>query len=231
MSDLSVVTPIDPADRFGVATPGVALPPADRAPTATAPRRRRPWLWPLVAVLVVALAGGGYLVGRLTAPSRGPLVVGVAQGLAAGTPITADELRLVHVSTAPTGALRSVSAAVGQTALRTVPVGSVLTTGDLGPAAAYPTTGRTLVGVDVKPGQAPAEGLQPGDVVAAVEQPQSQNGRTRPPVVLVGAAVVTAVHQTSDGEAVTLDVPTAVSVPLAAQAAGGTVALVRVPGH
>lgn len=223
----------DPADRFGAASPGALQlpPPAWRAAMDDeAPKRRRWWLWLVAAAAVVGIGLGCYLLGRHLAPGPGPQVVGVRQGLVAGSPVTAADLTLVNVTTPPPGAVRSLSAAIGQTVLRDVPVGGIVTAADLGgPAQAFPRGKQTLVGVSVKPGQEPASGLVAGQYVIAVEQPTSQDNKPVKPVQLTFATQVVAVANGSDGtQSVTLSVPSSEAIPLGVQASAGNVALIEV---
>jgi SAF domain len=224
----------EPGDRFGAASPGARrLPPPSRrtALDDEQPRRRRWWFWLIIVVVMAGVGAGCYYLGRHLAPKPGPQVVSVRQGVVAGNPVTAADLTLVQVTTPPTGALTSLSSAVGHTALRNLPVGAVVVSGDIGDVAqAFPRPGRTLVGVAVKPGQEPASGLITGQYVVAVEQPESQNNKPVPPVRLTAPVEVVAVATSSDGtQSVTLSVPSGVATALGVQASAGNVALIEVP--
>jgi SAF domain len=224
-----------PGDRFGAASPAALRPhePPRRAAHDDEERKgRRWWFWLLIVALVAGIGAGCYFLGRHLAPGPGPQVVSVRQGLVAGDPVTASDLVLVNVTTPPSGALTSVSAVVGHTALRDVPVGAVVVPADIGAvAAAFPHVGQTLVGVAVKPGQEPAAGLAAGQYVVAVEQPQSQNNKPVKPIELTASVEVVAVSGGSDGsQSVTLSVPTGESTMLGVQASAGNVALIQVPG-
>jgi hypothetical protein len=218
--------------RFGAAAPDAPpfsplLMPPDPLPTK---KRTRGW-WIALAVVAVLFAGGGYLLARLTLPHAGPKVVTVKAGLVAGAPITAADLTMTRVASPPADAVRSLTGLVGMTSLRAVPSGATLVRSDVGPQSAYPTSGQVLVGVSVKPGQAPAQQLVPGDYVVAVEPaPNKSNGQaTTKPIALTGAVQVVAVTSISGGESVTLTVPATVSSTLGAQAGSGNVALIQVP--
>lgn len=226
---------IDPGERFGAASPGaVQTERSARRPPIDDEARggHHWWFWLIIVALIAGVGAGCYFLGRHLAPGPGPQVVSVRQGLVAGDPITAGDLTTVHVTTLPSGALTSLSAAVGHTALQNVPVGAVVTSADIGAVAqAFPKGNQTLVGVSVKPGQEPASGLVTGQYVIAVEQPQSQNNRPVKPVQLTVATEVVAVATGSDGtQSVTLSVPDSEATELGVQAAAGNVALIQVAG-
>jgi hypothetical protein len=224
-----------PGDRFGAASPAALRPhePPRRTPPDDEERKgRRWWFWLIIVAVVAGVGAGCYFLGRHLAPGPGPQVVAVRQGLVAGDPVTAADLVLVNVTTAPRGASTSLSAVVGHTALLDVPVGAIVVPADIGAVAqAFPQVGQTLVGVAVKPGQEPAAGLSAGQFVVAVEQPESQNNKPVKPVELTASVEVVAVANGSDGsQSVTLSVPTGKSTLLGVQASAGNVALVQVPG-
>ncbi len=221
-------------ERFGAASPGRIQPTISPRRVTNeddeSPRGRRWWVWLILVAVVAGVGAGCYFLGRHLAPGPGPEAVGVRQGLVAGSPITAADLTVVHVSTVPKGAVTATGAAVGHTALSDVPVGAILTRAEIGGTAqAFPQAHQVLVGVSVKPGQEPSSGLSTGEFVIAVEQPPSQNNRPVKPVQLTFPTEVVAVSPGSDGtQSVTLSVPDSEATELGVQAAAGNVALIQV---
>lgn len=152
-------------------------PPVQRRPgTATAPQplrvtppRRRRNL-PLLAVGVVLMAGFGVVSASLqiNAGDR-DLVLAVGRPVAAGAVIADADVRAVRISADPT--LQPVPAAergkvVGQTAAVQLVPGSLLTRFQLGTASGA-DVGKVVLGLSLKPGQAP-DGLRPGTRVTVV---------------------------------------------------------------
>jgi hypothetical protein len=225
---------LDRGARFGAASPGAMRLPQSGVPRAALddeePGGRHWWFWLIIVAAVAGVGAGCFFFGRHVAPGPGPQVVGVRQGLVAGSPVTAADLTLVHVTAPPRGALTSLQAAIGHTILQNVPVGAVVTKSDVGDtAAAFPRGHQTLVGVSVKPGQEPASGLVSGEFVIAIEQPPSQDNKPVKPVQLTFATQIVAVANGSDGtQSVTLSVPSSEATMLGVQAAAGNVALVQV---
>jgi hypothetical protein len=87
------------------------------------------------------------------------------------------------------------------------------------------------VGVAVKSGQIPADGLVPGDVVEVVVVPAANNQSPGAPQVLAERAEVFAVRDDpaqAGGTLLTLVVPVAQAVPVAAASGAGQIALIRV---
>ena len=153
-------------------------PPDHRPPrTATAapkplrvtPARRHRNL-PLLAVGVVLMLGFGVVSAwlQINAGDR-DLVLAVERPVAAGAVIGDGDVRAVRISADP--ALQPVPAAerravVGQTAAVQLVPGSLLTRLQLG-AASGADAGKVVLGLSLKPGQAP-DGLRPGTRVTVV---------------------------------------------------------------
>ena len=156
-------------------------------------RRRQPTLIVLgLALMLVAAAVAGAL--YLRVGNRVP-VLAMARTVPVGQEITDKDLAEVRIAadasvqTVPAAERRTV---VGQSAATTLPEGSLLSRAQL---VAEPVPGRGLakVGVVLRPGQAPAEGLSPGDrvmVVAARAADQGDAGGPTPGTVLVREARV-----------------------------------------
>ncbi len=226
-----------PAGTGGVARPtaatggAAAATPVARSPLPT--RQRRPGYAALGALLVLGLGGGfGYLYS--TAGEKVPVVV-VAQPVAVGEAIERSDLSTVAVAgdiTAIAGA--NLQSVVGQRAAvallpNTLLQRSMVTDVDPMPA------GQVQVGVAVKGGQLPADGLVPGDRVQVLALPAGQSGTgvdAGKPVVLVEAATVYAAHPDpvqAGGTLLTLRVPAADGPAVAAASASAAAALVKVP--
>jgi hypothetical protein len=164
-------------------------------------RRRQPTLIVLgLALMLVAAAVAGAL--YLRVGNRVP-VLAMARSVPVGQVIA--DADLVEVRIAADAGVRTVPAAdrrsvVGQAAATTLPEGSLLSPAQL-VAQPVPAPGLAKVGVVVRPGQAPAEGLAPGDrvmVVAARAADAADAGGPTPGTVLVREARV---YQQRESEA------------------------------
>jgi hypothetical protein len=91
-----------------------------------------------------------------------------------------------------------------------------------------------VVGVAVKPGQLPADGLQAGDsvMVVVISPTSATSSSAGPPAVLAASApVVGAVDlPAASGDVVSVAVPKAQAAQLASASSAGLVALVKVGG-
>jgi hypothetical protein len=155
----------------------------DRLPPP--PRERRPMLAALAVLLIV---GGAAVAGLLAlrADERVPVLT-LANDVAAGSQIDADDLGSTPVASESDLLIPAaqVDEIVGTYARVGLSAGQLLDTSMLsatGPLQA----GRVAVGAQLDPGQMPASGLQPGDIVQIVSVADA-SGR-----VLVDDALVTA---------------------------------------
>lgn len=190
-----------------------------------------------VALAVVLVMGLMVLFGYLylQAGKKVPVVV-VTADVPAGHTISRADLSTVAVAGSVTaiagGHLGSV---VGQTAAvellpHTLLQRAMVTSG------ATIATGQAQVGVQVKPGQIPADGLNIGDTVEVLALPDKTAGGTSTltgpagATVLVRSATVfasTPDPSQSGGTLLTLDAPTASAAAIAAASNAGLIALVR----
>jgi hypothetical protein len=194
-------------------------------------RQRRPGLVALAVVLIVGLAAFGmYLYQR--AGSKTPVLV-MAREVPAGHVVERADLSTVSVAGGVTAVAAShIDTVVGETAAvdllpNMLVQRSMLTRGN----AIAP--GQVEVGVAVTPGQAPAEGLSPGNRVEILEVPaKDAAGPATAPQVLSGSAVIFSAvgdPSTTGGTVLSLLVPQAVAPLVAAASANGQIALVQVP--
>lgn len=211
---------------------GVTAPPVARSPLPT--RQRRPGYLAFGALLVLGLGGAfGYLYS--TAGEKVPVVV-VTQPVAVGEVIERGDLSTVDVAgdlTAIAG--ENLSSVVGQRAAVALLPDTLLQRAMVTAADPLPA-GQVQVGVAVKGGQLPADGLVPGDRVQVLALPAAQTtptaGDAGKPVVLVESAAVFAAHPDpvqAGGTLLTLLVPAADGPAVAAASASGSAALVKVP--
>ena len=224
---------VNGVDRQPVSTNGSAIaggPPQARTPLPTRQPRLR-WT-ALGAVLVIGIgAAFGYLYS--SAGSKEPVVVMTAP-VAVGEVITRSDLSTVDVAgdiTAIAGA--NLETVVGERAAVALLPGTLLQRSMVTDADPIPT-GMAQVGLAVKGGQLPADGLVPGDRVQVLALPGQVAGAGNPaaPTVLVDPAVVFAAHQdqTQPGTTLlTLVVPAEVAPGVAAASATGAAAVVKVP--
>ena len=204
-------------------------PPLARTPLPT--RQRRHGWTAFGAVLVIGLgAAFGYLYS--TAGEKVPVVV-VTGKLAPGEVIERSDLSTVDVAgdlTAIAGA--NLDSVVGQRAAvallpDTVLQRSMVTAVDPTPA------GLVQVGVAVKGGQLPADGLFPGDTVQVLRLPAQATAEAEalPQVAVARATVFAAVPDPVQAGAtlLTLLVPAADGPAVAGASGAGAAALVKVP--
>ena len=193
----------------------------------------------------MAIVGAGaVVVGALialalyTGLDRRQTVLAVGRSVAAGGVITAEDLYQVKVAPAAGIAPVPVSQAntvVGQTAAVGLVKGTLLVREQLGSRSTL-QAGQAVVGLALKPGQAPAT-LRPGTRVEVIDtvKPTSAGDQPRP-VVLTASAVVAP----PDGDApakpaangvtlVSLTLPAADAPAVAAAAMDGRVSLVVLP--
>jgi len=172
----------------------------------------------------------GYLYS--TAGSKEPVVVLTAP-VAVGEVIYRSDLSTVDVAgdiTAIAGA--NLESVVGQRAAVALLPGTLLQRSMVTDADPIPP-GMAQVGVAVKGGQLPADGLVPSDRVQVLALPgQVAGGNPSAPTVLVDDAVVFAAHQdpTQPGTTLlTLVVPAEVAPAVASASATGAAAVLKVP--
>ena len=196
-------------------------------------RQRRPGLAALAVVLIVGLAVVGmYLFQQ--AGAKSPVLV-VAREVPAGHVVQRGDLSTVSVAGSVTAvAAGHIDSVVGETAAvdllpNMLVQRSMLTTGS--PIGA----GQVMVGVAVKPGQMPADGLGAGDRVEVLQVPaKDATGPAPAPTVFTDAAVVfsTAADPSATGGVVlSLLLPRSTGPLVAAASAAGQIALVQVPAQ
>jgi len=207
-----------------------------RAAVPASPRpRRRSWALAVIGVLVVAVCALVFAAGWVQAGNRKP-VLAVVHDVAAGQLLTAADLQVVRVSAS--GPVSLVPAAaeasiLGRPAAGPLPAGTLLTSGDIGPAA--PAAGQDDLGVAVKAGQYPPD-LSAGQTVDVLATPAassagSSSQATSSPALPVGQAVVLGVDTVASSGATVVELRLSQNaVPqVAAAAATGQIALATIP--
>ncbi len=199
-----------------------------RLPLAT--RQRKPGYIALAVVLIIGLAvafGWFYQ----SSGAKAPVVVVIAP-VAAGHPVLRQDLSTIDVS----GGVVAVAgdhmdSVLGQIATVDLLPNTLLQRSMVTSADTLPS-GDAQVGVALKGGQVPAEGLSPGDSVEIVALPdKGAAGAGQSAAVLVSSAkVFAAVTDPAQvgGLLVTVTVPAASAVPVAQASGTGLVALVKV---
>lgn len=189
--------------------------------------RRRP---ALVAASIALICLGGVLAAfAWTATSTTRAVVAVRDAVQRGQVIEAGDLMTVQVSVDP--ALRTVPAAqlatlIGRRAATDLAAGTLVTANQVTDQT-MPSSGQSLVGVSLPPGQLPGEELVAGDRVRVVSTPGAQGEIGDAPPVTVAAEVVSVRVNDEGGQVVvTVQVPEGDAADLAARAATGNIAIV-----
>ena len=211
---------------------GRATPRAAAVPAALPTRERRPGYIALATALIVGFAALGlYLYQQ--AGAKTPVVV-VTADVPEGHTIRRSDLTTVSVAggiTAIGGG--NIETVVGQTARIHLLPNTVLQR-SMVTAAAPLAAGQAQVGVAVKSGQIPADGLQPGDTVQVVQVPAAGAASTsdRSAKVLVDQAIVFSSRDDPSQTGttlLTLVLPLPSSSAVAAASAAGQIALIRIP--
>lgn len=216
-------------DRDAAAANGHAVNVASlRLPLAT--RQRKPGYIALAVVLIIGLAAAfGWF--YQSSGAKAPVVVVIAP-VAAGHPVLRQDLSTIDVS----GGVVAVAgdhmdSVLGQIATVDLLPNTLLQRSMVTSADTLPS-GDAQVGVALKGGQVPAEGLSPGDSVEIVALPdKGATGAGQSAAVLVSSAkVFAAVTDPAQvgGLLVTVTVPAASAVPVAQASGTGLVALVKV---
>ena len=212
------------------AAPGRVRPVApSRAGVALPTRQRRPGWTALALTLVVAFgAVGAWL--YASAGSKTAVVV-VVREVPAGHVIARTDVSTVAVAGAVTAiAGERLDSVVGQTAtVHLLP--NMLLQRSMVSAEPGLTAGQAQVGVAVRSGQIPADGLSPGDAVTVVALPAPDAPKTTTAAVLVERAEVFAVREDpaqAGGTLLTLVVPIDRAVAVAAASGAGRAAVIRV---
>ncbi len=216
---------VGPRNGLDPRSPGVRV--------AAAPRQWRPKTV-LVAALLVLLGGLGAAWAVPTLTGRVEVLL-VGHDVRTGTVLTAAELTKASMSVDPRASVVRLSEAdtvLGQTVLRDLSAGSVLSPADVGTPTGL-SRGQRLVPLPLKPEQVPARGLAPGDRLLVVPAP---TGAAVPvPGVQDATPVNAVVIATGAADPATgisvVDVSCADNdaVPLAKLAASGAVAVVVFP--
>lgn len=206
------------------------LPP--RVQSALPTRQRRPGYVLLAVALIIGLAAVGAFL-YTQAGAKVPVVM-VVNEVPAGHTISRADLTTVPVAggvTAIAGA--NLDSVVGKTASVRLLPNMLLQRSMITDSSALPA-GRSLVGVAVKPGQIPADGLAAGDTVDVVLLPPKDVAASGGTAIVLAARVTVyssrADPSSQGGTLVSLIVPAADGTNVAAASSAGRVALVKVTG-
>ena len=194
-------------------------------------RQRRPGLVALAVVLIVGLAAlGMYFYDQ--AGSKSPVLM-MAREVPAGHVVQRADLTTVSVAGAVTAVSAShVDSVIGEIAAVDLLPNMLVQRSMLSQGSAI-AADQVKVGVALKAGQSPADGLSPGDRVEVLQVPaKDATGPAQAPTVLTDAATVfssAADPSTSGGTVLSLLLPRGVAPLVAAASGAGQIALVQVP--
>jgi hypothetical protein len=199
--------------------------PAKPLPT----RGRRPGLIAVAVLLIVGFAlSGAVLVSRAGQTSE---VLVASRAVTAGHVIGAGDVAVVRLS----GSVRAIAAAdlrtvVGSTAAVGLVGGQVLNR-DMLTTATVPGPGKAMIGLDLKPGQLPSDGIGVGDHVLAVVIPAANDPAPAAAATALTVGEIYSLRAEQAGSAdtlVTLIVPLDMAGKILAQSAAGRLGLVKV---
>lgn len=194
------------------------------------PRRRRPKLLVLLGVVLSAVSAAG-IVWVFKSTDDAVAAVGVARPVRYGEVITAEALREVQVR--PDPGIRPLSwsersQVIGRTSPTDLVPGEIVTPDATSDTVTVPSEGQQLVGVLVKPGQAPAAPLQPRQPVLLVPAGVAESAAEAWPPVR-GAVLSVSERDATSGQVVDVVVPDVSGAQLASRASAGGVAIVVLP--
>ena len=200
-----------------------------RAGAALPTRQRRPGWTALALTLIVAFAAiGAWLYSSAGAKTA---VVVVVRQVPAGHLIAREDVSTVAVAGAVTAIEgQNLESVVGQVAAVPLLPNMLLQRSMITTERALAPT-QAQVGVAVRSGQIPADGLAPGDAVTVVELPATGAPESATASVLVDRATVFAVRDDpalAGGTLLTLVVPAERAMAVAAASGAGRAALIRV---
>lgn len=211
------------------------------APTAGQPLRTHQRRRGTIAAGVLLTVIAALLVGVLYSRAGGKIAVIVtARPVPVGHMISRADLTTAQIAadTIPAYADGHMAEVVGKTAAVGLVAGEIVAPAMLSANPTLPA-GAAVVGVAVKPGQLPADGLASGDTVMVIVLPAtspsepsagSAAGAAGARVLDESAVVLDSTDlASSDGSVVSLQVPDSDAAPLAAASNAGLVALVQVP--
>lgn len=209
-------------------------------PPAGQPLRTRSRRGGMVAGGVLLVLVCGVLAGVLYVRAGGKVsVIVTARSVPVGQVIERADLTTAQIASdsIPAYAGAHMSEVVGKTTTVGLVTGEIVSPAMLSTGSGLPA-GSAVVGVAVKPGQLPASGLNPGDVVmvvllsptSAAGNATANNGGGGAASVLTDHAPVvdSATLPAGAGEVVSVQVPRADAAALAAASSAGLVALVKV---
>lgn len=223
----AVSSPVVPAQPVAV-NGSARLGPGGLGATLPTRQRHNGFVALAVALIVGLAAIGAYLYSQ--AGAKTPVVM-VVRDVPAGQLIERSDLTTVPVS-GPVVAFAGdrLSSVVGQRAAVTL-LPDMLLQRSMVTSGEVLAAGQAQVGVAVRSGQIPADGLVPGEVVRVVQLPV-KGGVAGQAKVLTNRATVFSARAdpaASGGTLVTLEVRAAVGTQVAAASSAGAVALVKVP--
>lgn len=191
------------------------------------PRRRRSKLLILLGLVLTALSASG-VVWVFRATDDAVAAVGVARPVRYGEVISAEALREVQVR--PDPGVRPLpwdqrSRIIGRISPTDLVPGAIVTPDAVADSATVPGAGQQLVGIPVKPGQAPAVPLEPRQPVLLVSAGvPGATAETWAPVH--GAVISVGERDSTSTQVVDVVVPEASGALLASRASAGGVAIV-----
>lgn len=198
--------------------------------TVVAPPKGRVRLPELAIGLFVMVAFAlGAVLWHLNAVDKSPALA-IAANVERGETITADDVRVVYVASDDVLATlgeAQLSQVVGRVALVDLPAGTLVTRGLVADAVAI-EAGDGVAGLSLDPGQYPAFGLAPGDIVNVVRSVEDAAGEDADNVIARNATVFAVEDLASDRKLISIMTSEADAEAVASAAGGGSLRLVLV---
>lgn len=171
----------------------------------------------------------GAVLWHLNSVDKSPALA-IAANVERGETITSGDIRIVYVASDDVLATLGegqMSQVVGRVALVDLPPGALLTR-DLVADAVAIEAGDGVAGLSLEPGQYPALGLAPGDIVNVVRGGEDATGESTDAVIARGATVFAIEDLASDRKLVSIKTTEADAEAVASTAGGGSLRLVLV---
>lgn len=182
-----------------------------------------------VGIFVMVAFALGAVLWHLNSVDKAPALA-LAANIERGETVTAADVRVAYVASDDVLASLGegqMSQVVGRVALVDLPAGTLMTRGLVADAVGI-EAGDGVAGLSLEPGQYPALGLAPGDIVNVVRSAEDATGEDTDSVIARKATVLAVEDLASDRKLVSIAAVEADAEAVASAAGGGALRLVLV---